>query len=123
MEGYISQSSAYDKFRQEFERMLQKDRISEQEFLSMAKRAVDTYAQEPNTREKIAYKMTGLWLVIEDKMGEKYIEQHPAIAEIGGEFADLEMPDAHISLEGYTSVEERWYALSQRIEELISSLN
>ena len=92
----MSHTSAYDKFRQEFERELEKDKISQQEFLQMAKMAVDTYAQEPDVRENIAYKMTGLWLVIEDKMGEKYIEQHPAIEEIGGEFAHLELPDVHI---------------------------
>ncbi len=119
--GHISQSSAYEGFRQEFERMLQKDKISEQEFLSMAKIAVDTYVQEPEAREKIAYNMTGLWFVIEDKMGKQYAEQHPAIEEIGDEFAVLELPDAHVPLDSYNTVEEKWSALSQRIYQLIES--
>ena len=92
----MSQSSAYDKFRQEFERVLEKDKISQHEFLQMAKGAVDAYAQEPEAREKIAYNMAGLWFVMEDKMGKQYVEQHPAIEEVGDEFAHLELPDVHI---------------------------
>ena len=92
----MSHTSAYNNFQQEFERLLEKDKIFEQEFLQMAKRAVDAYAQEPEAREKIAYNMAGLWFVTEDKMGKQYVEQHPAIEEVGDEFAHLELPDVHI---------------------------
>ena len=115
----MSHTSAYNNFRQEFERLLEKDKIFEQEFLQMAKRAVDAYAQEPEAREKIAYNITGLWFVIEDKMGKQYVEQYPAIAEIGGRFADLELPDAHISLEGAESIDGMWINLADEIERLI----
>ena len=40
--------------------------------------------------------MAGLWFVLDDKIGKNYVEQHPAIEEVGDEFAHLELPDVHI---------------------------
>lgn len=104
---------AYDEFRKEFEALIEKNEVSKQEFLSMAKMAIKTYRQQPEKREEIARSMAGLWFSDEE------VEEGSSIDEIGGYFADLELPDAHIDIKGFESVEDKWDALAEKIDQAI----
>lgn len=115
----MAQQSEFDAFVSKFEELVSQEEVSEQEFLNIAQQAIAAYKEDPEKREKLAYKMAGLWFVTEDKMGKEFTGENTAIAEIGGEFADLEIPDIHVGLGDYNSVEEKWQGLEQKINDAI----
>ena len=104
------QMSAYKEFIQKLEEVRAKGEVVEDDFLAMAQQAIATYRADPDSREYIARSMAGLWF------GSENIEEGSLIDKIGGEFADLELPEPHIDLGEFNSVEEKWESLAETIQ-------
>ena len=109
--------TAFDEFKARVESLQKQDEVTEQDFFTMAQQVILSYREEPKRREEIARTMAGLWF------HDKDIEEGSFIDEIGGEFADLELPDAHVDIKGFPGVEEKWEALANRIQSAIEKMN
>ena len=105
--------TAFDEFKTRVESLQKQDEVTEEDFLTMAQQAILSYREEPKRREEIARTMTGLWF------HDKDIEEGSLLDQIGGEFADLELPDAHVDIKGFPGVEEKWEALAHKIQSAI----
>lgn len=114
----MTKQDKFDAFVEQFEQLLSQENITEKEFLDVAKQAIAAYREDPENREEIAYDMTGLWIVTEEKMGEQYTEE-TAIADIGSDFAGLELPDRVADIGDYDSVDDKWKGLDQKINNTI----
>lgn len=101
---------------QSMERMVselaEKPAITRGDFLDLAEQAIIAHRENPANREQIARIMTGVW------MGFDEVSNDEVMHEIGGRFADLEVPDEHISLEGAESIDELWANLAKDIKQL-----
>ena len=105
--------TAFDEFKARVESLQKQDEVTEEEFFTVAQQAILSYREEPERREEIARTMTGLWF------NDKGIEEGSLLDQIGGEFADLELPDAHVDIKGFPGVEEKWEALAHKIQSAI----
>jgi hypothetical protein len=105
--------TAFDEFKARVESLQKQGEVTEEDFFTMAQQAILSYREEPKRREEIARTMTSLWL------NDKDIEEGSLLDQIGGEFADLELPDAHVDIKGFGSVEEKWEALANKIQSAI----
>lgn len=108
----MPQDDRLQSIEQTVSELAEKPAISRSDFLDLAEQAVVAYKENPANREQIARIMTGVW------MGFEEVKDDEVMHEIGGKFADLEMPDEHISLEGAESIEEMWDNLANEIEKI-----
>lgn len=115
----MAEQNEFNVFAKKFEELKSQEGITEQEFLNATKQAVAAYKEDSEKRKDIAYKMTGLWLVAEEKMGETYTEKETVIAKLGSEFNGLELPDHVANVGDYGSVEEKLQGLAQKINDAI----
>jgi hypothetical protein len=90
-------------------------KLQENDFIDFAKAAICAYEAEPDRREEIARLVTSAWLDHSDRW------RNPRLDEIGGGFADLELPDGHISLRPGESVRARWLSLGKKVDALPDS--
>lgn len=107
----MPQDDQLQSIEQTVSELAKKPAISRSDFLDLAKQAVVAYKENPANREQIARIMTGVW------MGFEEVKDDEVMHEIGGEFADLEMPDVHVALGDYNSVKEKWQGLEQKIND------
>ncbi len=110
----MSNDNTFKNFKNYYH-SISKQSLDEESFLRLASRAISAYKEDPSMREDIARIMTGIWISNLD------VEEGSEIDLIGGEFADLELPDAHIDISDFSSVEEKWGALEKKIDQAISS--
>ncbi|WP_163513574.1 hypothetical protein [Fodinicola acaciae] len=78
-------------------------------FLDLAERATNYVMTHWEEREHVARIMAGVWMSL------PATDRSPALDEIGGAFADLELPDAHIHLTEGMTVRGRWARLAAEI--------
>lgn len=116
-ENMPEQKNLLYELKDEAKDHLDKGMLSKDEFVTLAQKAIDVYRQNPEARQEIAYSMTGLWGRFDN------LQEDESTHEIGGEFADLELPDHHVDLGDHTSVEDKWNSLAQKIEALANENN
>lgn len=104
---------AFDTFIIDIEHTLKHRAIGRDDFLRVARLAIDAYREDPRKREVIACKMTGLWVL----MKKKHNRLDPDIDEIGEYFGGLELPDEHVDKQGYASVDDAWGGVAQMIKQ------
>lgn len=83
---------------------------SEQSFRALSKQAVDLYEQHPAQGEALAYLMTGVWIT------SKGSWQDGNEKVIGGLFADLDIPAAHVE-GGEAGATAKWETIKRLLDE------
>lgn len=99
--------------KKRFQKMNSQEFVSREEFLSFAKLAIDAYNTDPAMREELARLVTSVWFDYSDTWNDDDLD------EIGNEFADLELPDAHVWLRAGESIEGKWRRLGKTVEQLL----
>lgn len=90
--------------------LFKKEAISEREFIDFCLLATDLIDTYWNKRQGMAYHITGAWLKY------KNINEDDLLDQIGGEFGNLETPDA-IAAGTEEQVRKKWKELKKLVKE------
>lgn len=80
-------------------------------FRDLSRRALSVYEQHPEQGEAVAQLMTGIWF-----RSSKAWPRHGAEWKIGGLFADLDVPPAHVE-GGEARALEKWATIRRLVDQ------
>lgn len=97
-----------EHFKQHMSQIDKQHPLNELDFLYLCKEAVDLTKVAWDEREVIAERITHIWLRHSDELSDD-------AKMIGGLFADLDLPDAHIDTNQGLTIPELWEQLDSTV--------
>src|SRR6266508_551509 len=98
-----------EQFRKHMSKIYKQQPVNEFDYILLCKEAVELAKKEWQDRDIIANRMAHIWLRHEKELSED-------AGVIGGLFATLELPDAHIDVSQELSVKQQWEKLEHTID-------